>query len=78
MKNTNKKEFEYLNNIQDNKKAPLMGRVANTSSNILKVLLWFIYGLTCVICTTIEVVTWTFCILTIPHRRKRRKKKGWF
>lgn len=78
MKDTNKKEFEFLNNIQGNKKAPLMGRVANTSSNILKGFMWFVYGFTCVVCTIIEIITWTFCILTIPHRRKRRRKKGWF
>lgn len=76
--NINKKEFEYLNDIQNSKKPHTLGRIANTSSNILKGLLWFIYGMTCIICTTIEVITWTFCILTIPHRRKRRRKKGWF
>jgi hypothetical protein len=78
MKDTNKKEFEFLNNIQDNKKAPLMGQVINILYNIVKGFMWFVYGLTCVICTTIEIITWIFCILTIPRRRKRRRKKGWF
>lgn len=75
---TNKKEFEYLNNIKGNKKASKMGQVGNILYNILKGFMWFVYGFTCVICTIIEVITWTFCILTIPHRRKRRRKKGWF
>lgn len=76
--NTNKKEFDFLNDIQSNKKPHTLGRIANILYDIIKGFMWFVYGFTCVICTIIEVITWTFCILTIPRRRKRRRKKGWF
>lgn len=76
--NINKKEFEYLNDIQNSKKPNILERIANILYNIVKSFMWFIYVITCVICAIIEIITWTLCILTIPQRRKRRRKKGWF
>lgn len=76
--NINKKEFELLNDIKSNKKPHSLGRITNILYNMIKSFMWFVYGFTCIICTIIEIITWTLCILTIPQRRKRRRKKGWF
>ena len=72
--NINKKELELLNGRLT---PPAKGKNTNMMYNVAKGFLWFIYGLVNIICTTIEISFTVLCLLTLPKRRKRRKRK-WF
>ena len=74
---TNKQELNILNNKKSTRHAKKW-RANTTLIDIISVFMHIVYGITCIVCSTIEAVYFVLCILTIPHRRKRRRKKGWF
>ena len=77
MKNNNINEAE-LNILNDTKKPSIIGIIGKVMYYILKGILETIYIITCIVCTTIEVITWILTIGTATRTITRRKRKRRF
>lgn len=75
MKNINEIELNILN---DKKKASTIGTIGKVIYYILKGILEAVYIITCVICTTIEVISYILTIGTATKTIHRRKRKRWY
>ena len=72
--NINETELNMLNNT---KKTPIIGIIGSIIYYILKGILETIYIITCIICTTTEVITWilTLGLATKTITRRKRKRR---
>ncbi len=75
MKNINEIELNMLN---DKKKASIIGTIGKVIYYILKGILEAVYIITCIICTTIEVITWILTIGTATRTIHKRRRKRWY
>lgn len=72
--NINETELNILNNT---KKPSIIGIIGSIIYYILKGILETIYIITCIICTTIEVITWILTLGLATKTITRRKHKRW-
>ena len=73
--NINETELNILNNV---KKPSIIGIIGNIIYYILKGILEAVYIITCVICTTIEIIAWILTIGTATRTMLKRKRKRWY
>lgn len=71
MKN-NINELEFLNNKQ---KRPILATIGKVIYYILKGILETVYIITCIICTTIEIIAWILTFGTVYKVTRRRYKR---
>lgn len=75
MKNINELELNMLN---DKKKASIIGTIGKAIYYIIKGILEAVYIITCVICTTIEVISYILTIGTATRTIHKRRRKRWY
>lgn len=75
MKNINEMELNALNNTS---KKSIFHYIGTGIYYIFKIILEAIYIVTCIICTTIEVIAWTLTLGTATKTIVRRKRKRWY
>lgn len=72
--NINETELNMLNNT---KKPSIIGAIGNIIYYILKGILEAVYIVTCIVCTTIEVIAWALTLGTATKTILKRKHKRW-
>lgn len=74
--NINELELNMLNNKS---KKSIFHYIGTGTYYTFKIILETIYIITCIICTTIEIITWilTLGIATRTMTRRKRKHKRW-
>lgn len=75
MKNINEIELNMLN---DKKKASIIGTIGKAIYYIIKGILETVYIITCIICTTIEVISYILTIGTATRTIHKRRRKRWY
>ncbi len=74
MKNLNETELNLLNNKS---KKSIFYYIGTGIYYTFKIILELIYIITCVICTTIEVLAWLLTLGTATRTILKRKHKRW-
>lgn len=73
--NINETELSMLNNTT---KKSIFYYIGTGIYYTFKIILELIYIITCIICTTIEIITWILTIGTATKTITRRKHKRWY
>lgn len=75
MKNINETELNMLNNKS---KKSIFHYIGAGIYYTFKIILELIYIITCIICTTIEVIAWVLTLGTATKTILKRKRKRWY